>query len=296
MTFKRRFVALALILWLAAIACSGIENSPPTDTATPLPSPSPAVPTPLPLPPTPPHSGPAQPSNLESATVAAVVDGDTIRLTNGRTVRYIGINTPERDQPYYAEATAVNRQLVEGKNVQLEFDVETFDQYGRSLAYVWVDGLIANLEIVWQGYANAFTVPPNVRYEKEFRQAEREAREAGRGLWVGANLPLRIIQIQADAPGSDNENPNGEWIEIANQGQAPIAMQGFTLKDEANHIYTFGNFTVAPGAAFRLYSGQGQDSSNDLYWGLVNESIWNNNGDAAYLRDAQGALIDTFAY
>ncbi|MBE7553284.1 MAG: thermonuclease family protein [Anaerolineales bacterium] len=296
MALKHRFVALALTFWLAAAACSGVEISLPAETATPLPSPSPALPTPLPLPPTPPHSGPTQPGNLESVTVAAVVDGDTIELTNGRTVRYIGINTPERNQPYYEEAAALNRRLVAGKQVQLEFDVETFDQYGRSLAYVWVDGLMVNLEIVWQGYANTLTIPPNVRYEKEFRQAEREAREAERGLWLGANLPLKIIQIQADAPGSDNENPNGEWIEIANQGQVPILMHGFSLKDEANHIYTFGNFTAAPGAAFRLYSGQGQDSPHALYWGLANESIWNNNGDAAYLRDAQGALVDTFAY
>ena len=296
MALKHRFAALALTLWLVTTACSGIEISLPVETATPLPIPSPAIPTPLPLPPTPPHSGPAQPGNLESFTIAAVVDGDTVELTNGRKVRYIGINTPEHDQPYYEEAAALNRQLVAGKQVRLEFDVETFDQYGRSLAYVWVDGLMVNLEIVWQGYANTLTIPPNVRYEKEFRQAEREAREAERGLWLGANLPLKIIQIQADAPGSDNENPNGEWIEIANQGQVPILMQGFSLKDEANHIYTFGNFTAAPGAAFRLYSGQGQDSFNTLYWGLANESIWNNNGDAAYLRDAQGALVDTFAY
>ena len=66
------------------------------------------------------------------------------------------------------------------------------------------------------------------------------------------------------------------------------------LKDRA--IYTFEDFSVAPGAAFRLYSGQGQDSATALYWGFVNESVWNNNGDAAYLRDAQGALVDTFAY
>jgi micrococcal nuclease len=225
-----------------------------------------------------------------------VVDGDTIELTNGRRVRYIGINTPERDQPYYPEATALNRQLVEGKNVQMEFDLETFDQYGRSLAYIWSEGVLVNLEIVRLGYANAYTVPPNVRYQEEFRQAEREAREAGRGLWAGSDIPVKIIQINADAPGNDSQNPNGEWIELANQGNTPVSMQGFTLKDEANHIYTFGNFTVAAGAAFRLYSGQGQDSANALYWGLANESVWNNNGDAAFLRDNQGALVDSFAY
>jgi micrococcal nuclease len=233
---------------------------------------------------------------LESAAVAAVVDGDTIELSDGRRVRYIGINTPERNQPYYQDAVEVNRRLVGGKTVQLEFDVETFDQYGRSLAYIWVDGVMANVEVVRLGFANAFTVPPNVRYEAEFRAAEREAREAERGLWAGSAAPLKIVHIEADAPGSDSQNPNGEWIEIANQGDAPVSMQGYTLKDEANHIYTFGGFTLSPGASLRLYSGQGQDSAAELYWGLAGESVWNNDSDSAFLRDAAGALVDSYSY
>jgi hypothetical protein len=87
-------------------------------------------------------------------------------------------------------------------------------------------------------------------------------------------VALKIVQIQADAPGSDSENPNGEWIEIANQGSQPVQMVGYTLKDEANHIYTFGNFTLAPGASFRLYSGQGQDGATALYWGFSGEIIF----------------------
>ena len=125
-----------------------------------------------------------------------------------------------------------------------------------------------NLEIVRQGYANAFTVPPNVKYEEEFRRAEREAREAGRGLWAGSDVALKIVQIQADAPGSDKENPNGEWIEITNQSGKAVQMEGYTLKDEANHIYTFGNFRLKSGASFRLHTGQGQDSAKKLYWGF----------------------------
>lgn len=275
-----------LVLLVLSLACSSTNPSP-TELPTPLPA---ATATPIP------GNGPPQPDGLETAAVARVVDGDTIELADGRRVRYIGINTPERDQPYYQEATDVNRQLVESKTVQLERDVDTFDQYGRTLAYVWVDGMMANWEIVNRGFANVFTVPPNVRYEEQFRQAEREAREAGRGLWAESPVTLKIIQIEADAPGSDAQNPNGEWIEIANQGNEPVQMQGYTLKDEANHIYTFGNFSVAPGLAFRLYSGQGQDSATALYWGFVGKSVWNNDSDAAFLRDAQGALVDTFAY
>ena len=274
---------LFIVIMAVAVACSSIDNpSSPTRV--------------VPPPPTGSRAGPAQPDGLESATVANVVDGDTIELADGRRVRYIGINTPERDQPYYEEATASNRQLVGGQQVQLEFDQDTFDQYGRSLAYVWVGGQMANLALVQQGYANAFTVPPNVKYEADFVSAEREAREAERGLWAGASVALEIVDIRANAPGNDQENPNGEWIEVANRGDTPVQMAEYTLKDEANHIYTFGNFTLQPGQTFKLYSGQGQDGASELFWGLVGDSVWNNGSDTAFLRDAEGALVDSFTY
>lgn len=279
MTVKSKLLFAALIFVLLSPACfSGGE----------------ILPEPTLMPPN--GDGPAQPDNLETVTVASVVDGDTVELAGGRRVRYIGINTPERDQPYYQEAADLNQQLVAGKEVQLEFDLDSFDQYGRTLAYVWTDGVMVNLEMVRRGFANAFTVPPNVRYAEEFRQAEEEAREAGRGLWARSPTRLKITRIEADAPGDDTQNPNGEWVEITNQSDQTVQMQGYTLKDEANHIYTFGNFTVQPGAEFRLYSGQGRDKATELFWGLSGESVWNNGGDTAFLRDAEGALIDTFAY
>lgn len=283
MRLNLQSLLLFFVIVAVSVACSSLDgpSSPTRSGATP---------------PAGSGAGPPQPPGLETATVANVVDGDTIELADGRRVRYIGINTPERDQPYYQEATATNRQLVAGEQVQLEFDQDTFDQYGRSLAYIWVGGQMANLALVQQGYANAFTVPPNVKYEAEFVAAEREARQAERGLWAVAGVALEIIDIEADAPGSDQDNPNGEWIEIANRGDTPVPMAGYTLKDEANHIYTFGDFTLQPGQAFKLYSGQGQDGDGELYWGLVGDSVWNNDSDTAFLRDAEGALVDSFAY
>ena len=279
MRCKHRLMFIAVVLLLISLACSyGGDVTP--------------APTPLP----PPSDGPTQPADLETATVAKVVDGDTIELTDGRRVRYIGINTPERNQPYYKEATEANLQLVGGKDIQLEFDAETFDKYGRTLAYIWADGVMANIEIVNRGFANAFTVPPNVKYEEEFRQAERAAREAERGLWAGSDVSLKIVDLNANAPGSDKENPNGEWVEIANQGSQPVEMQGYSLKDEANHIYTFDDFVVRPGTSFRVYSGEGQNTAGELYWGLSDESIWNNDADTAFLRDEQGALVDVYTY
>ncbi len=266
------------ILFTLSLACAGAgdETEPP--------------------PPIPPDDSPTQPGQLETATVSKVIDGDTIELSDGRRVRYIGINTPERGQPYYQEATEANRHLIRGREIQLEFDVDTFDKYGRTLAYVWADDLSVNLEIVRRGFANAYTVPPNVRYEAEFQTAERAAREAGRGLWAGSDVALSITHIEANAPGDDRENPNGEWVEVANQSAGPVQMRGYTLKDEANHIYTFAKFALKPGASFRLHSGQGRDTNKALYWGLEGESVWNNGADTAFLRDAEGNLVDSYSY
>jgi len=151
----------------------------------------------------PPAAGRAQ--ELEG-TVVRVVDGDTIHVKLGdriEKVRYIGVNTPELHgaggpQPGAAEAAALNRALVLGKRVRLELDVQPRDRYGRLLAYVWVGDLMVNAELVRRGYAQVMTVPPNVRYQALFLALEREARQAGRGLWAGGLVRM----TQRGGPGA----------------------------------------------------------------------------------------------
>jgi Micrococcal nuclease (thermonuclease) homologs len=121
----------------------------------------------------------------EDAVVTRVIDGDTIEIAGGHRVRYIGIDTPERGEPYYLEALKANRNLVEGKMVRLEKDVEDKDKYGRLLRYVYVDGMMVNAELVRAGYAYSYSYAPNLRYQVCFLQLEREARGQGRGLWRG---------------------------------------------------------------------------------------------------------------
>jgi micrococcal nuclease len=134
----------------------------------------------------------AQPSAPDVGLVVRVVDGDTIhvRLADRlEKVRYIGVNTPEvhhprrGEEPGGTEAHAVNRRLVEGKRVRLELDVQARDRYGRLLAYVWVGATMVNAELLRLGYAQVMTVPPNVRHQALFVKLQRDAREAGRGLW-----------------------------------------------------------------------------------------------------------------
>ena len=137
-------------------------------------------------------SASAAASRSLDGVVVKVVDGDTIYVRLGdriEKIRYIGVNTPELhhptrgEEPGGREARDANRRLVAGRHVRVELDVQSRDRYGRLLAYVWIGSVMVNAELVRQGYAQTMTVPPNVRHQGLFLKLEREAREAGRGLW-----------------------------------------------------------------------------------------------------------------
>jgi micrococcal nuclease len=124
--------------------------------------------------------------------VTRVVDGDTIDVQidgTEYTVRYIGIDTPETVHPsqpvgcFGPEASARNKALVEGQTVGLEKDVSETDRFGRLLRYVWVGGEMVNAALVRDGYAQSSTYPPDVKHQDLFIELQRQAREAGRGLW-----------------------------------------------------------------------------------------------------------------
>lgn len=146
-------------------------------------------------------------AHSEYASVARVVDGDTLKLSDARRVRLIGVDTPEvhysekllRDakrtnkdvrtiQAMGKRASQFTKQLCEGKRVRLESDVTKFDKYKRTLAYVYLeDGTFVNAEIIKEGYAQVMTIPPNIKYADYFLKLQREARDARSGLWASTD-------------------------------------------------------------------------------------------------------------
>lgn len=148
------------------------------------------------------HQLDSKETDREVTMVKQVIDGDTIELKDGRRVRYIGINTPEVDYStpgvegpkpqglkeglkdcFGKEAKEINKELIEGKMVELEKDVSETDKYGRYLRYVYVDGIFINDWLVENGFAKAMTIPPDVKFAELFKEKERLAREEKRGLW-----------------------------------------------------------------------------------------------------------------
>jgi micrococcal nuclease len=128
----------------------------------------------------------------ERAEVLRIVDGDTIEVEVGGTeedVRYIGIDTPESVKPgepvecFGPEASDANKELVEGKDVELRYDAELRDVYGRLLAYVYVDDEFVNAELVRGGYAQTLEIEPNTSQAPLLERLELEASREGRGLW-----------------------------------------------------------------------------------------------------------------
>lgn len=130
----------------------------------------------------------------EEVWVKRVVDGDTIELSDGRKLRYIGIDTPETLDPrrpvgcFGKEASLENKKLVEGKKIILEKDISQTDKFGRLLRYVYLPQengslIFINDYLVRNGFAKASTYPPDIKFSETFKEAEREARDNKLGLW-----------------------------------------------------------------------------------------------------------------
>lgn len=115
------------------------------------------------------------PSRGTRATVARVIDGDTIETEDGERIRLLGINTPERGEPGYEHAKQRLTDLVVNKEVYLHTGVDDKDHYGRSLRYVIQDGENINLKLVEEGYATAYFFPQERKYKEEIIRAEQEA-------------------------------------------------------------------------------------------------------------------------
>jgi micrococcal nuclease len=130
----------------------------------------------------------------EEFRIIRVIDGDTVVLEDGRHVRYIGMDTPEKERPYYGEAKRENERLVKGKKVRLEYDVEKTDLYGRTLAYVYRGDIFVNAELVKNGHAMIYTFPPNVKYAETFLALQKKAIEQKRGFWGLSPQDIELIK------------------------------------------------------------------------------------------------------
>lgn len=116
--------------------------------------------------------------------VSEIIDGDTIRLDTGEKIRYILVDTPEKGECHYTQATAFNSDFVLGQEIDLIYDVECEDRYDRLLAYVSTSEGEINSILIARGLAKVLYVSPNgkTRHD-EFLRLQKFAKQNKEGLW-----------------------------------------------------------------------------------------------------------------
>jgi len=120
-----------------------------------------------------------------TALVTRVIDGDTVVIEGGKSVRLLGIDADEKDGPCYEEASERLEELVLNKQVEMEKELRDGDVYGRLLRYIFLDGQNVDLQLVKEGLVSARASYEGGMYDKEFADAEYAAKQAKIGCkWV----------------------------------------------------------------------------------------------------------------
>ena len=141
--------------------------------------------------------------------VVRVVDGDTIVIKYGvkyEKVRMLCVNTPESVHPDEKQnipmgkvASRYTQKKLIGKYVDLEFEIKKLrGNYGRLLAYVFVDGQNLNLDLVRQGLSPYYTkYGKSEKYDAEFRAAEKQARKEKLNIWGDPDLTKKYLRLKS---------------------------------------------------------------------------------------------------
>jgi endonuclease YncB( thermonuclease family) len=213
----------------------------------------------------------------EKVTISRIVDGDTLKLSDGRTVRLLNINSPEKGT---RGANLSAEFLRKFENKTIDIDITGTDKYQRILARIYAPDYL-NLAIVEQGLASKFLVQESEL--SDFAKAEAYAIENSLGIWKKSEYS-NCFTISIDAEGEEA---------AINNACPEINLKNWLLKDESRKIYKFTNISFEK---ITLHSGSGTSNSTDLFWG--EETVWNNDRDSAYLFDSEGGLAgyETYGY
>ncbi|WP_308767954.1 thermonuclease family protein [Anaerococcus sp.] len=246
------------------------------------------------------------------ATVMSVTDGDTITVGiygNNYKLRFIGVDTPETQHPskgvefFGKEASDFTTNKLSNSKVWLERDVSETDKYDRLLRYVWLElpedpenptyeevrDKTINGILCRDGYAQASTYPPDVKYSEWFSKMAAEAKDKGVGLWnegersawEANNKPVaadsQSNNNQATKQQSNQQAPAGGWVQTTEQ----ITNRGKTYTADTTWGPVKGNRNSM------IYHAPGQRDYNKI---SINNVVWFNNeseAQAAGYRKAQ---------
>jgi endonuclease YncB( thermonuclease family) len=228
-------------------------------------------------------------TSFEKGTVTQVYDGDTIDVQfadgNIYPIRYIGIDAPENDRPFFADAYNANSDMVLNKQVILIKDVSETDQYDRLLRYVIVDHIFVNLELVRAGFAQAMEYPPDIACADIFSSAESQTRASLIGIWQATQTPeasaAQVVIVTVDK--------RAEYVDIQNIGSFDVDLTGWNLVSERGRQECPLSGMLRAGETLRIWSMTAQGAGLSCGY---SSPIWNNSEkDPAVLYNPQGVEV-----
>ena len=199
---------------------------------------------------------------VESAIVGRVIDGDTVVLEDGRHVRLLNINAPEKE---FSNAALATNFVKNFENKTLNFEIIGIDKYKRYLARVYSPEYL-NLNLVKLGYASKFLVDSGEL--KDFDLAEKNAIANGLGIWKKSEY-YGCFDFNIDW--------KNEIVYLKNKCGS-INVKGWMIKDESRKTFVFPDIYLGD---IRLNSFSGKDNSTDLFWNVGN--VWNDDRDSLYM-------------
>ncbi|MFH1787192.1 MAG: thermonuclease family protein [archaeon] len=222
-------------------------------------------------------------SNSEFVVVQRVIDGDTI-VAGNNSIRLLGINSPEKGEKYYNESKEFLEKLILDKEVRFEFGKEKYDQYKRILAYVYINNMNINIELVKNGFANFYFPSGKDMHYKEFVQAWKSCIESNKNLCQKSNKKCsECIELNE----FDSEK---ERITIDNQCGFSCDLTNWEIKDEGRKNFVFPKTNLNSNEKITIQVGEGNNNNTNLFW-KGEKYVWTETGDTLFLRDENAGLI-----
>ena len=120
----------------------------------------------------------------ETYTVTKVYSGNSIKIQDGAKVQYVGLDSPGEARFFYDECKKANKNLLDKKQISIEFDIKKRNEDNEILGYVYVGDVFVNAQLLKNGFAIAYIQPPNQKYADLFIALQKEARKQRKGIWA----------------------------------------------------------------------------------------------------------------
>ncbi len=205
--------------------------------------------------------------------VERVIDGDTF-VSNGTSIRLLGINSPEKGEKYYEEAKKFLEDIILNETVKLEYGKDKTDRYGRILAYVFLNNENINLKEVDEGFANYYFPSGKDIYYNDFKKSWEKCIDQNKNLCEKSkDICTKCIELK-------------EWdikkqeIIFYNSCSYSCNLNNWSIKDEGRKKFIFEDFILEPKKDVAITSKE-----------FNKEYVWTQTGDTLFLRDNEGKLV-----